>query len=229
MVFGIAIIWIRGELVHFEILVEDQSGQKALEILIPKIIGANHTYKIHAYKGIGKIPKGMKTVKDPSKRIFLDQLPRLLKAYGNYFHTTNYKAVVFVVCDLDDKCLKTFKRELLKVLNSCNKKPETRFCFAIEEGEAWFLGDKQAVKKAYPRAKMTVLDGYVQDSICGTWEKLADAVYNGGSAALKKKGFFEIGKEKSDWATSITRHMNVNSNESCSFCYFRDKLLECIP
>ncbi len=28
---------------HFEILVEDQSGKKALEILVPKIIGADHT------------------------------------------------------------------------------------------------------------------------------------------------------------------------------------------
>lgn len=28
---------------HFEILVEDQSGKKALEILAPKIIGNEHT------------------------------------------------------------------------------------------------------------------------------------------------------------------------------------------
>jgi hypothetical protein len=35
--------------VHFEILVEDQSGKKALEILIPKLIGNNHSFKVHAY------------------------------------------------------------------------------------------------------------------------------------------------------------------------------------
>ena len=29
---------------HFEILVEDQSGKKALDILIPKIIGDDHTW-----------------------------------------------------------------------------------------------------------------------------------------------------------------------------------------
>ena len=41
---------------HFEILVEDQSGQKTLENIVPKMIGEKHTYKIHWYKGIGRIP-----------------------------------------------------------------------------------------------------------------------------------------------------------------------------
>ena len=60
---------------HFEILVEDQSGKKALDILIPKIIGDQHSFEIHAYKGIGHIPKNLKSSTDASKRIFLDQLP----------------------------------------------------------------------------------------------------------------------------------------------------------
>ena len=29
---------------HFEVLVEDQSGKKALDILIPKIIGDQHSF-----------------------------------------------------------------------------------------------------------------------------------------------------------------------------------------
>ena len=32
---------------HFEILVEDQSGKKALDILIPKLITNAHTFKVH--------------------------------------------------------------------------------------------------------------------------------------------------------------------------------------
>ena len=44
---------------HFEILVEDQSGKKALDILIPKLIGLEHTFKVHSYKGIGRIPKNL--------------------------------------------------------------------------------------------------------------------------------------------------------------------------
>lgn len=38
---------------HFEVLVEDQSGKHALDILIPKIIGSEHSFKVRAYRGIG--------------------------------------------------------------------------------------------------------------------------------------------------------------------------------
>lgn len=42
---------------HFEILVEDQSGKKALDILVPKILGNGHTFAVHSYKGVGHIPR----------------------------------------------------------------------------------------------------------------------------------------------------------------------------
>ena len=132
---------------------------------------------------------------------------------------------MFVVCDLDDKCLKTFRQELYAVLNACNPRPETRFCIAVEEGEAWLLGDTPAVKTAYPRAKDWVLNTYVNDSICGTWEYLADAVYTGGSAALSAKGWQVVGAEKSQWAEKITPHMDVENNASPSFIYLQKKLL----
>lgn len=213
---------------HFEILVEDQSGKKALEILVPKIIGDRHTYNVHPYKGIGHIPKNLSTKGDASKRILLDQLPRLLRGYGKTFasYPAEYSAVVILVCDLDDKCLKAFRQELFSILNACNPQPVTRFCIAIEEGEAWFLGDIPAVKSAYPKAKEAVLNAYVNDSICGTWERLAEAVYSGGSAALSAKGWQAVGAEKSQWAEKITPHMDVTNNASPSFAYFRKKLLE---
>ena len=31
---------------HFEILVEDSSGKRALDILMPKILGDQHTFKV---------------------------------------------------------------------------------------------------------------------------------------------------------------------------------------
>lgn len=55
--------------------------------------------------------------------------------------------------------------------------------------EAWYLGDRNALLRAYPRAKKEVLNRYVQDSICDTWELLADALYAGGSASIKKAGW----------------------------------------
>jgi len=215
---------------HFEILVEDLSGKKTIDLLIPKIIGndSEHTFTVHSYKGIGRIPKKIGNSGDARKRILLSQLPKLLSGYGNAFNSypVGYRAAVILVCDLDNKCLKSFRQELLGVLNACNPKPETQFCISVEEGEAWFLGDIPAIKAAYPKANNNILKNYINDSICGTWELLADAIFLGGSEALKTKGWQTTGSEKSAWAENITPYMNVENNSSISFCYFLDKIRE---
>jgi hypothetical protein len=211
---------------HLEILVEDSSGKRVLDILMSKILGEQHTFRVIDYRGVGRIPRNLRSHTDANKPFLLDQLPRLLKGYGRTFakYPANYPAAVIVVCDLDDKCLKTFRRDLFAVLNTCSPKPETRFCIAVEEGEAWLLGDIPALKAAYPKAKGDVLNGYQNDVICGTWELLADAVSSGGSSALRKKGWQAVGREKSDWAEIIAPHMDVDANASPSFRYFRDKI-----
>ncbi len=213
---------------HFEILVEDRSGKQMLDILIPKIIGDQHSFKVHAYQGIGRIPRNLTSSTGVRNRLLLNQLPRLLRGYGNTFanYPASYPAAVILVCDLDDRCLKVFREELFTVLNACNPKPETRFCIAMEEGEAWLLGDISAIKAAYPNARNNVLNRYENDSICGTWELLADAVFRGGSTALRRRGGQAVGIEKSAWAEHITPHMNVETNTSPSFCYFRQKIRE---
>ncbi len=202
---------------HFEILVEDVSGERMLEQLMPKMLSATDTFKIHSYKGCGSIPQNLKTFQDPAKRILLDQLPRLLAGYGKNYQNSSFSAAVIIVCDLDDRNRNSFTAELNNVLEHCNPAPVTRFCLAVEEGEAWLLGDKNAIYKAYPKAKRIVLDSYINDSICGTWEKLADALYRGGHVALKKLGYQTVGKEKTEWAGKIALYMDVNNNQSPSF------------
>ena len=208
---------------HFEILVEDTSGKIALQSILEKIIEPNdkdHTWKIISYKGIGRIPKNLRGTTDPQKRILLDRLPQLLKGYGKSLQ--DFPAAVVVVVDLDDKDCLVFKQEMLDILNVCNPQPTTLFRIAIEEGEAWMLGDRNAVKAAYPRAKEQVLNTYVQDSICGTWETLADAVYPGGSKKLKQLGWPHTGQVKCEWAKNIAPHLDVGNNQSRSFQVFRD-------
>jgi hypothetical protein len=198
---------------HFEFLTEDQSAGNAMEILIPKMLGNEVTYRIHPYKGIGRIPKGLHPKTDASRRILLDQLPKILRGYGN----SPESGVVVIICDLDDNNKKQFLSELNKILNSCNPKPDARFCLAIEEFEAWYLGDLAAVRKANPKARNNILIGYKNNNICGTWELLADAVYKGGKIELMKKGWQAVGEQKSIWAKTITPHMNVEENISPSF------------
>ncbi|MEO5369609.1 MAG: DUF4276 family protein [Magnetococcus sp. DMHC-1] len=211
---------------HFKILVEDQSGKETLEILVPKILdlNQNHTYIIHPYLGGGHIPEKLKSKTKPKDRILLDQLPRILEGIGKECKKSCAQIAVVVIVDLDDKCLKSFRTELFRILENCNPRPTTCFCIAIEEGEAWLLGDLNAIKKAYNHAKNSVLDHYKNDDICGTWECLADAVYKGGASQLKKMGWQAVGREKSTWAKNISPHMDIENNRSPSFNYFVKKI-----
>ena len=213
---------------HFEILIEDQSGKVSLDILIPKIVGDAHTFRVHSYKGIGRIPKNMRDSKDASKRILMDNLPKLFKGYGRTSagFIFDYPEVVIVVSDLDDKCLKELRKELHRILRACNPRPNASFCIAIEECEAWILGDLPAVKAAYPKAKDSILNSYQNDSICGTWEKLADAVYQGGAESLSAEGWQAVGAEKTKWAAEVSPYMSIENNQSLSFCYFRTRMRE---
>ena len=207
---------------HLEILVEDQSGGIVLEVMLEKILGANgtvHSWRIHPYKGAGRLPKNLYGVTNPSDRILLDQLPRILRGYGKSLPDSS---AVIVVVDSDDKDCLNFKQELLNVLNACNPRPRALFRIAVEESEAWLLGNRAAVETAYPNAKSLVLDRYVQDSICGTWEILADAVHPGGAQKLKRSGYPEVGRAKCEWAERIAPYLDVDQNQSKSFQVFRE-------
>ncbi len=208
---------------HLEFLVEDSSGAKLLEILLNKIFEKNeseHSWRIHPYKGVGRISKDLKNRADPAKRQLLDQLPRLLSGFGK---TSGIDAVVIVI-DVDNRNSVDFLVDLKNLAINANAFQSTLYGLAIEEMEAWYFGDSQALKAAYPSAKKKVLDNYVQDSICGTWERLADAIYPGGSKAIKNETWVVSGTVKHEWAKKIGAHMNVNKNKSPSFCKFRDDL-----
>ena len=208
---------------HFEVLVEDASGKIVVDHVLRRIVGKNgneHTWRTHGYKGLGRLPKDLHPGGDPSKRLLLEQLPRLLRGYGGSL--SRESSAVIVVADLDDKDCMIFKRDLLRILHDCDCRPVALFRIAIEEIEAWLLGDRRAVVAAYGNAKKSVLDSYVQDSICGTWELLADAVHKGGSAELKRSGWPAAGQAKCQWAEDIGRLVDPDRNQSPSFHAFRD-------
>jgi hypothetical protein len=213
--------------VHIEILVEDASGKELLEIIVRKmIVNTSSTCTIHSYKGCGRIPGNLRTRQDASKRILLEQLPRLLRGFGKTFAYSKYNATIIVVVDCDDQNCVEFKKELISVLETCDPKPIVFFRIAIEEIEAWLLGDEAALRQAYPKYDKAVYDRYKQDSIIGTWEKLADIVLLKDSEKLKKAAFFEIGKKKTEWAKNIGAYMDIHRNASRSFNCFRKKIEE---
>lgn len=210
---------------HIEVLVEDSSGATLLKYLMPKLLGdaaAEHTWRIHNYKGIGRIPRNMTQQSDAVKKTLLDNLPRLLEGYGR---TPGYDAVLVLV-DTDDRNVATFQGELKHVLTQCENAPKTVFGLATEEIEAWYFGDRVALLEAYPRADKKVLNRYQQDAVCGTWEMLADALVKGGAAAIKKQGFYKVGEFKHECAHRIGPLMDVMGNQSPSFASTRQGVAE---
>ncbi len=154
-------------MIHFEILVEDSSGQRAIEHIFPRLLDGASTFRTHAYKGIGRLPPDLVPGTDASKRILLDRLPKILSGYGQAFRSDppEYKQYVVVICDLDKRDQATFEAELEAVVRQCNPSPPTLICLSVEEGEAWLLGDKEAVRAAYPNSDAGKLAAYEYDSI----------------------------------------------------------------
>lgn len=207
---------------HIEVCIEDISGEKFMNIILPKIFeGMDVTWRVHGYKGIGRLPTNLQNALDPKKKTLLDKLPHLLRGFAQ---TPGVDAVVIVV-DTDNRNCAEFLIELQNVAQSITPPSKKHlFRLAIEEMEAWYFGDVAAIKATYPNASDIVIQSYQQDSVCGTWERLADAVVAGGATKLKSDGWPASGIVKSEWAERITPHMKPDINTSPSFCKLRDGL-----
>lgn len=206
---------------HFQFLIEDQSSAVLIETLMLKIVSANEniTFNCKSFKGIGGFTK-KNTVKETKRGKLLNDLATYLRGFNKSLQ--NIPSAIIVVLDNDTRNTEVFLAELNQVAYQNMIVIDHVFCIAVEEVEAWLLGDEAAILTAYPSAKLQPLHTYVQDSICGTWELLADVVYPGGISKLKKNcpTHLEIGKCKSEWAQKIGSYMDIARNNSPSFNYF---------
>jgi len=215
--------------VHFEILVEDASGKTLLEQVIPKILGPKgkpNSYRIVniqelKHRVMAELPrKQARTL--PWDVILFQTLAIQLRAYSKALIRKN--GVIVIVVDVDSRRLDTFQKKLENLFQTNAPHLEGGVRLAVEEIEAWILGDMTAVRRAYPLVKEYILKSYEQDSICETWEVLADAVFHGGAERLTEAGYPHIGREKCRWAENIGQYMDVDTNCSPSFRAFRDLL-----
>ena len=78
----------------------------------------------------------------------------------------------------------------------------------------------------WTRERLAHLEILVEDRICGTRERLADAVHPGGSMRLKKSVWPEAGKAKCEWADRIAPCMDPDRNRSKNFQVFGEGIME---
>ena len=183
-----------------------------LEQLLPRLLPENCGYSIHSFRGKADLKRN---------------LGRRLRGYARWL-PESYRIVVLVDRD-DDDChrLKDDLENLARVvpLRTPSHAGEGAWQIVnrivIEELEAWYFGDWQAVRAAYPRVSANVPRNARYrdpDDIRHTWEAF--------ERILKRGGYFSSGLRKIEAAREIGRHVCPDRNRSRSFAAFRDAIRE---
>jgi len=189
---------------HLEVLVEEPSMEAAIQVVLPKILPSVEL-GVHAHQG---------------KVDLLNKLPAKLRAYSSWIPET-WRVVVIV--DRDDQDCERLKQELeahaaAADLETRSTAPANRTWVvvnrvAIEELEAWYFGDWEAVRAAFPRVAATVPARAAYrdpDRIRGgTWEAF--------ERVLQQAGYFPGGLPKIAIARAVAPHMVPARNRSRSF------------
>lgn len=196
---------------HVEFLLEEPSTEEALRLLLPKILPTTWTFELRNLQG---------------KENLLKQLKTRLQGYVNW-NMPDLRVVVLV--DRDDDNCENLKRQLEGAALAVGLPTKTTARggafvvlnrIAIEELEAWFFGDVEAIVAAYPKVPSTLAAQARYrdpDAVAGgTWEAL--------ERVLQSRGYHPGGLAKLKAARDIAQHMDPTRNRSKSFQVFKDGL-----
>ena len=197
---------------HLEFLVEEPSMEAFLGALLPRLAPPDITFRIHAFQG---------------KRDMLGKLEARLKGYARWFSDD---VRIVVVIDRDEEDCHGLKQRLediaahagLRTRSSDKASWRVVNRIAVEELEAWYFGDWEAVRCAYPRVSPNIprqAKYRNPDAIGGgTWEAF--------ERILQRNGYFESGLGKREAARNVAACMDPDRNCSPSFQAFRNALSE---
>ncbi|MDH7511193.1 MAG: DUF4276 family protein [Methanolinea sp.] len=192
---------------QIDFLVEEPSMEAALNNLLPKLLPTETSIRIRVFQG---------------KQDLLKRLPVLLKGYKGWIDT-NHKIVVLVDRDIDDcyrlkRSLEEIAQDAQMITKSSAGRSESFQVLnriVIGELESWFLGDRNAIKAAYPaisphfvsRSRMINPDELHQPS-----KKL--------EKILQRAKYYSSGMPKIEVAQNISSYMDPDRNCSRSFQVF---------
>lgn len=203
---------------HVEVLVEELSAEAALREVLERVL-ADISFKVYPHV---------------CKEELLIRLPNRLAGYAarrskDPWFRDHCRVVILVDRD-DDDCIK-LKRRLEKMARDAGlvtrrSSRKTSYAvvtrLAIEELEAWYFGDWNAVRTAYPKLNASVPSQakyrYPDAIAGGTWEAF--------ERLLQRAGYFRTGLRKIEAARAIAQHMDPARNASPSFRAFRAALEE---
>jgi hypothetical protein len=159
------------------LLVEGPSEHAFLERWAPRLLHETEV-RIHPHQGKGELPRHLASRPSPERRGLLDQLPAKLRGFANSDEPDKHRILVLVDADNDDA--EDLAAQISKVAGKVAPGLSVIVRVAVEETEAFYLGDLKALRDAFPTADMTLARSYKPDSICGTWELFGKVVNDGG-------------------------------------------------
>ena len=200
---------------HVEFFLEEPSTRETLKAILPKILSNNVTFDFLVFEG---------------KDDLLNNLSVRLMGYR--WIPDDWRIVVLI--DEDRRDCHELKAKLEKAaeeagfVTKSNAAPNESFQvvnrLAIEELEAWFFGDIEALHAAYSRVSINLqYQARYRDP---------DAIRGGTYEALERlliRAHYYTGKlPKTEVAQNIAQHMEPNRNRSKSFQVFVEGLKTCV-
>ena len=185
---------------HVEFHVEEPSMEALLRGLLPRVL-TTVPFDIYTYQG---------------KPDLLKELPVRLKGLATWLPAT-WRVVVIVDVDRDDCAELRARLDGIVVragmrVRSGNGAWQVVNRIAIEELEAWYFGDWEAVRTAFPRVPDVSRRREFRDPDAiagGTWEAF--------ERVLQAAGYFRGGLQKTMAARQIGEHLDAERNTSTSF------------
>jgi hypothetical protein len=159
------------------VLVEGPSERAFIDRWAPRLL-PDQNVRVHPHQGKGSLPRTLNARPDPKTRGLLDQLPAKLRGLAAALDSE--VDGVLVLLDADDDDVATLATSIEAVVKVCAPQLRVHVSVAVEEMEAFYLGDLRALERGYPMADMTAARAYEPDSICGTWELFGQVVGDGG-------------------------------------------------
>jgi len=189
---------------HFEFLVEEPSMEAFLNGLLPRLLPQDRSFQVYPFQG---------------KQDLLSKLRNRLRGYAAWM-PEDYRIVVLV--DRDEEDCNQLKQRLEAIcadaeLCSRTATAEDRWQIvnriAIEELEAWYFGDWEAVGEVYSRVPATIPNrqGFRDpDAIAGgTWEAF--------ERILQRHRYFGTGLRKVEAARALGKVVDPERSTSRSF------------
>ncbi|MFN7209716.1 MAG: DUF4276 family protein [Aggregatilineales bacterium] len=203
---------------RLEILLGEESAERVLRALVPKIVGAENarTVAYRTFRGKGAL---------------IRQLPTLLKGYKARIKAGEQLRVL-VLIDQDSEDCEALKRHLEQIVLESGLIPRSMATtakpfqvlnrIAVEELEAWYFGDIAALRQAYPKAveRLNRFKDRDPDSISDPTKNL--------ERFLKQAGYYRNGMPKIEVAQRVAAHMQPERNRSRSFQVFCEGLKACL-